>query len=598
MKKFFSGLALLTAAVLLAGCEDEFGKGGDGRMTFDENTIAFTLGQSSNTRAAGTASTVVAPSNVFDLPGETDEEPDFCLVETVTDMDEEAYDAVGTTRGTPVYTENFYDLYGSDLYGTAFEPQEGSAQLTDVWGSYLENGGTVNFKKVADTDNTYAYDYSRGQKVNLAWPEGNKLLYFLQAPYATTSALNPKFYADGHIEFDYTDPTTPVSGIIVNGAAAQKDFLFTSKVMEKDTKDTKNHVLLYHALTGVKFKVGNEDKLANSTEYRTNITKVVFKGIKANGHCTIRPNYADGVNTSEGNPSNKKNDTNASTKSSASSIWSQHSTGEDLVVNYSQTYSGVVDYAKGDGSNFADSFYDTDKNTHLKNMGKKDGSEILFMVPQSLKDVELVVYFKINGKDEEYQRSVKFSDSSEWKAGELHTYTLTINKVDVSVTDTMNEPELTQKTNPDVKNTGNVTAYLRAAYTIAWYYGYGNNAIAVAAYQGNGEFTTGDNSGLSTRWIKGEDGFYYYPDPVRPNTSAKYKLFSQFDAPAKTEKGPFQGAHLEMKILVQAVQFDEDKSKKRVGTAWGDIHTVDADGNPTATTVVSLLGTTPEGSNL
>ena len=577
--------------MLLAGCEDELGKDEDGRMTFDENTIAFTLGQSSNTRAVGTASTVVAPSNVFDLPGETADEPDFCLMETVTDMNEEVFDAVGETRATPVYTENFYDLYGTDLYGTAFEPQTGTAQLTDVWGSYLENGGTVNFKKVADTDNTYAYDYSRGQKVNLAWPEGNKLLYFLQAPYTTTKDLNPKFYADGHIEFEYTDPTTPVSGVIANGATAQKDFLFTSKVMEKDTKDTKNHVLLYHALTGVKFKVGEMEEIGgNITQVKTTITKVTLKGIKANGHCTIRPNYVDGTNTSDGNPSNKKNETNANTKSAVCSTWSQHSTDEDLVVDYSQTYSGVVDYAKGDDSNFADSFYDTDKNTHLKNMGRKDGSEILFMVPQDLTNAEIVVDFTVTYGEvsHSYQRKAKLTTS--WKAGEIHTYTLTINQVAVSVDDSMNA-QLTEKNGVTTSNVGNTCAYLRATYAIAWYYGYGEDAVCVAAYQGNGEFIymagPNEKDHHNPTWIKGSDGFYYYKWAVKPGASTRFPFFGSFTAPSVSETGPFPGSHLEMKILLQGVQYDQ--GKKKVGQAWGDVYTVDADGNPTTTKIVDVL---------
>ena len=286
MKKLFYGLSLLTAVCLLSACEDVIG-GGSG-TDFDENTVAFTIGgNGSNTR--GTAvRTAVAPAHVFDLPGETADEPGFCLVETVTDMNEKAVDAVSETRATPVYTENFDGLFGTDLYGTAYKTQDGNAQLTDVWGSYLENGGTVNFKKVEGTANTYAYDYSAGQTTNLHWPEDNKLLYFLQAPYTFTSALKPKFYADGHIEFDYADPTTPASSVITNGAAAQKDFLFTSKVMTKDTKDTKNHVLLYHALTAVKFQFGNVDQ-----DVKTAITKVTIKGVKSKGHCTIAPNYED-----------------------------------------------------------------------------------------------------------------------------------------------------------------------------------------------------------------------------------------------------------------------------------------------------------------
>ena len=570
--------------------------GGGSGTDFDENTVAFTIGgNGSNTR--GTAvRTAVAPANVFDLPGETADEPGFCLVETVTDMNEEAVDAVSETRATPVYTENFDALYGSALYATAYEPQTGSAQLTDVWGSYLENGGTVNFKKVEGTANTYAYDYSKGQKVNLAWPEGGKLLYFLQAPYATTKELEPKFYADGHIEFDYADPTTPVSGVIANGAAAQKDFLFTSKVMTKGTKDTKNHVLLYHALTGVKFRMGNVDPVignnTNST-VRTAITKVTITAVKSKGHCTIAPNYEDGTNTSSGNKSNKKTEDNAATKSAACSVW----TNLDGEVTYVQSFdvknnvNTLVNYTSGEegNSNFAESFYGEGTAERNLTMTGEGSGEVMLFVPQELKDVDLIVDFTINGTP--YQRKIKFS--ADWKAGDLHTYTLTVNKVDVSITDEMSEDKHV-KSNVTITNSGNVSAYIRASYAIAWYYGYGDDAVCVAAWQGQGTFTTNGQNTISKEWILGEDGYYYYPSPIYPGRSTNNKLFDTFTAPAATEKAPFPNAHLEMQLLLQGVQYDAEKAK--VNEAWGNVHTVDAEGKPTETTVVSLLSKTIEGS--
>lgn len=556
-------LTLAAAAVILFhGCKEtgfeEPGGNSDG-------TVTFIIGNDS----AETKSPVKAAS--YDL-----ESDGLSIVETVSGMDSPG------TKGTPVYTENFDSLYGSSLYATAYVPVSGTGPLTDVWGSFLENGGTVPFKNCGT--NTYSYNYSAGSK-NLHWPSGNVLHYFLQAPYSATSALKPVFFADGHIEFDYTDPVAAVAvgdrKVITDPAASQSDLLFTSrKVSKPETSSVTEKLLMYHSLTAVKFKAGNQDD-----EVETIIKKVTFKGIKANGHCTIRPNYSDS-NMSPDNSSNHGGA--ASSKSSSCTSWAKHSTADDLVVDYVQTFSGTVDYDR-ENSSFGDSFYN---GTNLRNVGAADGSQILLMVPQELKDVVLEVEYTLRKKGSssgtDYKKSVKMS--SVWKAGEIHTYTLTVNTVAVRIDDSMNASG-TVKSNVETKNTGNVTAYLRATYTIAWYYGTGNDAVAVSPYSNNGTFVNlgGKKSGEDT-WILGSDGYYYYRYPVQPGNSSKNKIFESFTAPS--EAAPFVGAHLEMKVLLQGVQYDAQKSN--VTFAWGNVHTVDASGKPTSTTVVSQLSDIPE----
>lgn len=524
------------------------------------------------------------------------EDSDISIVETVTSMDAQYSEAEPETKGTPIYTENFDALYGEQFYATAYEPKAGArSKMTDIWGSYRQDGGVVKFEKTAP--HTYSYNYSIGPDYQLAWPDGGSLLYFLQAPFETTNALRPEFYSDGSIEFDYTDPTSPttVGGrkTIVNGAASQRDILFTSKDVAKPAKaaDQVYNTLMYHALTAVKFKVGNEDpqigQNSNPTVV-TKITKVTLKGIKANGHCTVNPNYTDANTIAGENPSNENGA--ATSKSAICSTWGSHSADEALIVDYSQEFgSATVDYSSSNSS-FGDSFYDGASN--VKNLVNKDGSEVMLMVPQTLSDVEVVVDFTVD--DVLFSRSVKMSGV--WKAGELHTYTLTVNKVSVAVDDEMNK-SLDTKDNVTTANSGNVTAYLRAQVATAWYYGYGDDAVVVAAYLGNGWFYNGDEkyrTPYSIHWIKGEDGYYYYKYPVLPGKSTSYKLFGRYEAPQITEKAPFPGAHLEMKIILQGVQFDGEKAK--VDAAWGDVHTVDGEGLPTTTTVVSQLSTIPEGS--
>lgn len=570
MNRILRFFLVLSIASVLFGCQKEVPKE---PASADGETISFVIANDNLTTKAGYSSN----SEGIQLASyDMDMGDDIVLVETVSDMMDYPIDP-SLTKGTPIYTENFDDKYGEDFYATAFEPQE-EGILEKPWASEMGEGtGAVKLEKT--DDKTYSVNYSDNSQTgldwNVHWPDGGKLLYFLQAPYTTTSDLSPKFYADGSIQFDYADPNTPstVGGrsTIVDGAASQKDILFTSKEVSKpaDGSPSQNNILMYHALTGVKFKFGNVDK-----DVETKITNVTFKGILANGHCTITPDYT------------------AATKSATCTVWGDHSSGNDLIVDYSQAFSDTISYDKSNSS-FAEAFYDG--KTNIKNLGSTtDGSEILLMVPQELKDVEVMVDFTVNGTP--YQRSVKLT--STWKAGEIHTYTLTVHKVNVHITDKMSEDK-TEKSEVVTSNNGNFTAYIRATYALAWYYGDGDDAICVAAYQEDGTFTdlggaNKDDSGNLT-WIKGSDGYYYYTWPVLPGKDTKFHFFDTFTAPVLEGKtGPFPEAHLEMNILLQGVMYD--KEKKNVEEAWGDVFTVGEDGKPTTTKIVDVLSTEIESS--
>lgn len=593
MSKFFKFLVIPALLFACMACEEEnLSKNENG--SDNPNIISFHVGNDeviTKSVSGDSDGTVVA---TYDLDAEEDG-GGIVLVETVSSASAECYE----TKGTPVYTENFDSLYEKKLYGTAYDP---SGTYDSPWASALGNGtGAVQFKKTSD--HTYSFDYSdqsaTGLDWNVHWPESGKLVYFLQAPYDVTSKLSPEFSAGGVIEFDYTDPTEPedVSGTktIVNGAAKQTDLLFTSKEVSKPESgfDNKHNILMYHALTAIKFKVVDPDAAVEQAQKaKTEITKVTFKGIKANGHCTITPAYTDANTTAGENASNKTGA--AASKSAECSVWGAHSEDDELRVDYSQAFSDTVNYSKTN-SDFADSFYDGSNN--LSNLGAThNGSEILLLVPQVLEDVVLEVEYTIN--DKPFKRSVKLNTT--WLPGEIHTYTLTINHVSVSISDQMNAPYLNEKTGVTTKNDGNVTAYLRATYALAWYYGYDEDATCVAAYQGNGIFRNlggpNENDGWNKTWILGSDGYYYYTWPVKPGNSTGFSLFEKYIAPEKSEKGPFPGAHLEMKLLLQGVQYDLEM--KNVTKAWGDVYTVDSEGKPTTTKIVDVLSKDVENVNL
>lgn len=519
MKRCISILAIMTTVtLLLTACHDD--QAGSNEQSVGSNTVAFIISRSSNlTRRADNAPAACASRNLS-LPGDATDEKAFCLVETIGSLDD-ASPSIGATRATPVYTENLADVYSS-FQATAYD---GSSV-------YLE---AEAFTPVTgSTKGEWSHTYPDG----IRWPENDGgLLFFLQAPATPAGASNITFSPSANtIAFDYSSPAA---------AASQQDILFTSKHMKGSTKNTDNRVLFYHALAGVKFQVGDMDK-----QY-TRITKVTIKQLQSKGHCVISPNY-------EGMDFDKSNKSGQVDKSATRSVWSSLSTPAD----FTQAFSGTVTYDQDTNDNhFADSFYNGD--TEVDNLNDATASQTFFFIPQAKTQTEFIIEFTVthDGDTQTYTRTVK--TNIDWKAGDLITYTLVVNKCDVSVTDSMNEAK-TVKSDVCITNTGNVTAYLRASIAMAWYYGTGDDATIVAPYGGTGTF-----AGLpGTGWLTGADGYYYYTLPV-PAGQSPAALFTSFTAPTEAQEAPFPGAHLEFKILVQGVMYDKDKAK--VNQAWGTV---------------------------
>ena len=191
MKRYFKLIIVPAALLALAACVKE--ETGENTLPESANVVSFVLGGDN----VVTKSADGAPAASYAIEG-VEKAEGLALVETVSSLDEMFSPAEVGTKGAPVYNENFDDLYSSQLYATAYEPKTGSAQLTDPWGSGLGSHGTVKLENTGDLK--YKFDYG-----SLAWPAEEKLMYFLQASDATKS-LSPAFYANGSIQFDYTDP--------------------------------------------------------------------------------------------------------------------------------------------------------------------------------------------------------------------------------------------------------------------------------------------------------------------------------------------------------------------------------------------------------
>lgn len=79
----------------------------------------------------------------------------------------------------------------------------------------------------------------------------------------------------------------------------------------------------------------------------------------------------------------------------------------------------------------------------------------------------------------------------------------------------------TVKQNVTIKNTGNVSAYIRAAIVITWKDKDGNTMPAQPV--AGTDYTLSINT---TDWTKGQDGYYYYTEPVAANGTTSNLIVS------------------------------------------------------------------------
>lgn len=120
--------------------------------------------------------------------------------------------------------------------------------------------------------------------------------------------------------------------------------------------------------------------------------------------------------------------------------------------------------------------------------------------------------------------------------------------------------------NVQVKNTGTTDAYIRATYVINWMDSSGN----IAASEPEG-YSYSLNENPDSKWLKGEDGYFYYTSPVAPGASTEGSLLTcTVTSPENPEYT------LSVEVLAQAIQSTPDNA---VQEAWGI--TVCADGNLT-----------------
>ena len=535
----------------------------------------------------------IATRSVADAPvqqysyslGEIEEGVPLVLEEVVTEMGD-LVDNVAETRGTPVYTQNVMDVHGSAFNG-------------EIWGASGKVAGDGPF-------NVFALSAQNCWRREIGfdpWDKaGGPVTFFLRMPANPAGVTNLAYdYREGSIAFNYETPAK---------ASDQQDILFASRNIDKETyiREYQNggaNVLFRHALTGVKFAIGNNTTEAGDRrpddEIQTFITKVEIVGLKDKGHAKFIPT---GTETTT--------DDKDEHTSAGSFTWTDSSLNPTRTTVYSQTYGedDLQDFAKGDDVNAPDSFYEGGAN---RNLNKKDASLTFWFIPQDItEDLVVTVTVKVWHGAPQGEEGVMSTEkvvklklgelikdntlNNVWKAGQLRTFTLKPNLVNVDIEDDVNG---FIKKDVVITNTGNVNAYIRANITADWWgttvdsqnnplddgiaLGYTTSDRTAFIEPWKMVYPTGDNYGGAftglpgSDWIHAKDGYFYYTLPVLPGEPTGSPLFEKYtnsddNVPAiyylsSSGVKAFANVRLVMDVTVQAI---EAKANVDWDDAWGD----------------------------
>ena len=574
MRRHFqmAAVAVFVAGALMCSCDNEKEVADVQKM--DPQSLSLVM-EVVSTRAADTA-----PVSTFEYP--LDLEVDgrvLCLEETVTEMGNPADAFAPGTRGTPIFSENVRKFYGTSFNGLV----KGTSDQV------VAEDGT--FTLMDDTADENRWQRYLGFD---PWETSDPLTFFLRMPATQPGVSNLTYTNSSTVNSVAFDFTTPAS------ASEQKDILFATRRMTKAEYETEFYsanggasVLFRHALTGVKFSIANN---TSQNGIRTFISEVSITGLKDKGHAVFVPD-----NTSE------QNVDNANTFSSKSSFTWTDVAATARTAKYTQAFTEqqILDYASGDAVSGPASFY---TNGEGQNLNDANASLTFWFIPQEITaDVKLSVkvYLKDGEKKGEThtlelelgseilkQVAAGRNTNKEWKAGQLRTFTLKPNKVDVDITDKV---EGFTKSDVKIRNTGNVDAFIRAGIAANWFGSMANGKDGIAlGYTSatSNEFvkswqmetaTTDNYGGTFTRlpgtgWEKATDGYFYYTSPVAPGAYTGTPLFLTYSLDTSVHPVPaiwyfdhgrkeFTNVRLVMEIPVQAI---EAKAGKTYIQAWAD----------------------------
>ena len=596
MKKIYIALAVIPA-MMLVSCQQEQSFND---LQLGEFDVAFTI---SNGATRSGESTPLARQGAI-IPIETEAGHSLFLEETIVDLDQ-----IGTepaTKGTPAYTENLGVLYANELM---VQGNKGLFQTeTGYWNldKQMVKGG---------------WRYQGSYEGN-PWPEDEDEsvdLYF-RMPSTQRNVTNIT-RSGGKFTFNYTSPKV---------AKEQQDILFAYRPLSKAQhkaylKQGGTPILFNHALSGVKFAISNEsDELAN-----VGIQKVIITNLRSSGKCELTPAKEGDYRDSTGVYSSAK-----------VAKWTLNDTRADF---NSEDFGDPVSYENGGSfatmGQYGDSFAPTTINNekaNTQNLNDADGTQTFWFIPQEITDdVELTIVFTEDGGTTYIPWTVKFGAALkkatggrvEWKAGELRTYSIKIDLVNLTVDDdvhvvkgketlydetdegqdvpfTVDSYKGSYKDNVVITNTGNTDAFIRATIIGQWYdaetnapvFGFtdfANGAAKVKSvdswykdqFVNEEDGVQGTFEGLpgykgagnenNHNWVfDPSDGYYYYKNvvPVGERIPASDSLFTRYtvgSVPTVRIAGEGRPLYFVMEIATQAVSANKlDGSHYTYKEAW------------------------------
>lgn len=476
----------------------------------------------------------------------------FFLEETVINLND--LDFGPQTKGTPAYTENLGQLYENNL------------------GVYADKGTFGDFayesaEKEIGTDGKWLYKHHYDSE---PWPDDNEtpVGFYLRMP-ATPAGLsfgeNP--YSDGKITFTYASP---------NNAAATEDILFGYRSLaKKDYPKTGIPAVLFHALTGVKFAIGNEDD-------GIVITEVIFEGLYDGGTCVISPANIEIAGTESYDVTEWPSLTSRTnfTISTGSLLTDD---GEQQIADYSKSKYDFPESFTGAGV--------------TNNLNDDNASKTFWLIPQGFEgrdEVMLTIKYNYGDKTGLETKLALGEILGErgivWNAGELRTYTIKIDDVNLQIEDevvpeTVDGKETIVKKDVKITNTSNVDVFIRAAIVGQWVTKAGdpifgftdkvNKLYVVESWyedqfvnkgRSHGKFVDlagYDKGNLHNKWqysdpADGGDGFYYYTESVAPDAQTnalftKYVLGTKPNAELAGQELGYEDMYFVLEISTQAI---------------------------------------------
>ena len=553
MRFSYIALAALAMAALVSCQENEISYN-----TLEKGEVGFYL---KGARATKADMAPVTTEGVTIELGSDEFGHRFFLEQTVTNLDA----IVPETKGTPAYSENVVTLYDGKFNATVYS----GSSVFDSNGEFVYD------------ESLKAYTHMYG---NDLW-DNTPVTFYMWMPGALNDAVGVSnlSFADKKISFSY-------DGSKLANAAAMTDLLFTSRSF-KDNKGTPNdpesynqkegaEVLFHHALTGVKFASSN----TKDDDAKIKITEVILKGIKDKGNCVVTPQ-----------PENEKYEDDPEIYSSAAAVaWSNLSVSSEDAAYTSGELGAPRDYTSGENDPFGSSFYN---GGNTRNLNDENATQTFWIIPQEMTaDVKVTIKYTVNDEEGEWDLDLgtyisKKSDKKvEFKAGELYTFYVRLDDVNVMIEDEVSD---TVKDAVEITNTGTVDSYIRASIVGQWLDKDGNPVFGFTDYISEYEevpswyqdqFITGnhshgeflnlagyDQNNPYNDWLLCSDGYYYYTEVVAPGdqTSTLFDSYTILMTPEIKINDVVQEVHFQLEISTQAVSAKrQDTSTYDWDEAW------------------------------